>query len=74
MISLLSCVISCLIYSVVLKCLKINLFLIFFGSDFIALTNKSEQGLQIIEIAKFYANNNRSMHGRRQLVISNATL
>jgi hypothetical protein len=37
--------------------------------------SKSEQALQIIGhvLAKFYANK-RSMHGRRQFVVSNATL
>jgi hypothetical protein len=38
--------------------------------------NKSEQALQIIighVMAEFYANT-RSMHGRRQFVVSNATL
>jgi hypothetical protein len=37
--------------------------------------NKSEQTLQIIGhvVAEFYANK-RSMHGRRQFVVSNATL
>jgi hypothetical protein len=37
--------------------------------------NKSEQALQIIGhvVAEFYANK-RSMHGRRQFVVSNSTL
>jgi hypothetical protein len=36
--------------------------------------NKSEQVLQIsYVVAKFYANN-RSMHGRRPFIVSNATL
>jgi hypothetical protein len=37
--------------------------------------NKSEQALQIIDhvVAESYANK-RSMHGRRQIVVSNPTL
>jgi hypothetical protein len=37
--------------------------------------NKSEQALQITDhvVAQFYANK-RSVHGRRQFVVSNATL
>jgi hypothetical protein len=39
------------------------------------IENKSEQALQIIcdVVAEFYADK-RSMHGRRQFVVSNATL
>jgi hypothetical protein len=38
--------------------------------------NKAEQALQIIGhvVAESYGNKRCSMHGRRQLVISNATL
>jgi hypothetical protein len=41
----------------------------------VAPIRKSEQTLQIIGhvVAEFYANK-RSMHGRRQFVVSNATL
>jgi hypothetical protein len=37
--------------------------------------NKSEQALQVMGhvVAEFYANK-RSMHGRRQFVVSNATI